>query len=169
MENYDLQVALDCCINYANKEYDCLKKKRDRMYKFVVNELSLENKVYFCTFTFKDEYLINNMFDRKEFVQWLNRKMKLKCRLYIDYGDDYDRVHLHGFCSTSRYIKNGNRKKRYGNYNHFELSQYGHTKFIRIRPNDKNLQKTFVKYTIDYSIKDNIKFRMICVNPKIML
>lgn len=168
-QNYELQNVLDCCINYSNLEYECLKKKRYRMYQFVVKELSLDNKVYFCTFTFKDEYLVNNMFDRKEFVSWLNREMKLKCRLYVDYGKDYNRIHLHGFCSTQRIIINGNNEKSYGNNEHFELSKYGYTKFIRIRANDKKLQKTFVKYTIDYSIKDNKEFRMICVNPKVML
>lgn len=163
-----LQTALFCCENYASREYESLKKKRDRMYKFIVKELSLDNKIYFCTFTFKDEFLTENMFNRSQFVKWLNRDMKLKCRLYVDYGEDYNRIHLHGFCSTQRIIKNGNKNKPYGNKEHCELSKYGHTKFIRIKPNDKNLQKTFVKYTIDYSIKDNIKFKMICVNPKIM-
>lgn len=164
-----LQNVLDCCVNYSNKEYDCLKKKRDRMYKFIIKELSLCNKVYFCTFTFKNEYLENNMFDRKKFVDWLNRTIKLKCRLYVDYGTDFNRIHLHGFCSTQRIIKNGNNNCFYGNKEHFELSKFGYTKFIRLSPKDKNLHKTFIKYTIDYSIKDNIKFRMISVNPKVMI
>ena len=62
MKNYDLQKVLDACINYDNMLYESLKKKRERMYKFVINSLSLDNKVYFCTFTFNNDYLINNNF-----------------------------------------------------------------------------------------------------------
>lgn len=160
MENYELQVALNSCVNYANREYDSLRKKRERMFKFVIDSLTLKNKVYFCTFTFNNDYLENNNFNRKQFVDWLNRNVKLKCRLYADYGDKNGRFHLHGFCSTQRIIKKDS-------LSHKELSYFGHTRFILINNKKNDDIYNLVKYAVDYSVKENIKFKMIRVEPKV--
>ena len=80
------------CYN-ANCIYDTYRKKRIRIKK-LLNHLNLnfKNKIYFCTFTFRD----NNFIDHKE----VKKLFKNNCEYYFcneDFGDLNGRRHYHAF------------------------------------------------------------------------
>lgn len=156
----NIQNAIDLCLNYSLKINDRVKKKKKRLKDYLKKEIEKKHKIYFVTFTFKNEFVSFTKKIRREFTDYLSKENGLSGRLFFELGNETNRLHLHGFISTDRYFSSSNKQSN--------LEKFGWTKFERVDTKE-DLNRTIGYITNYFVYNDMLSIRPIVLKPKIRL
>lgn len=136
------------------REYDNIRKKKERIFKWLLyhkkilsfrqNYINPNDRIYYATFTFKSEKLNNNEFKQDSFIKYLIRNNVKGYWLNKDFGDDFQRIHLHGFIYTDKILHNDS------------INKYGWVKLKNVSKESIEEEESIVNYISNYVIKNNI-------------
>jgi len=136
------------------REYDNIKKKKVRIKKWLYyhknilnfrrNYISPKDHIYYATFTFKEEKLFDNNFKNKSFTKYICENGVVGYWLNKDFGDEKERIHLHGFIYTTKKMNNKT------------INKYGWVKLKDISNEKEEEEEPIINYISNYVIKNNI-------------
>lgn len=111
-------------IIFLQKRFNCIKSRtkriRDKLLK-IFEMHSIDNTLYFLTFTFNNSYLESSTKESRHLM--IRRLLKKHCNSYIaniDYGKKNDREHYHAVISINNLI-DVNLYKNYGTINFLKI------------------------------------------------